>query len=60
MILAVFAVPTVALMVYPLWRICERLGRPGYLSLLTLVPFGFIVLLWVLALSDPPTGRSVV
>jgi hypothetical protein len=44
---------TAGLYIYPLWRLCERLGRPGALSLLYLVPLGLPVLLFMLAFGDP-------
>jgi len=44
--------------VYPLWRICTRLGYPGYLALLYFVPLGFIILLWVLAFGRGPVAAA--
>lgn len=54
LIIAISLALSSVLYVYPLWRICERLGRPGYMALLFFVPFGVIVLLWILALREPP------
>lgn len=45
-----------ALLVIPLWRICERLGFPGVLSLLALVPLLNVGLLYFLAFSKPQRG----
>lgn len=42
-----------ALVVIPMWRICERLGFPGVLSLLVLVPLLNLGLLYFLAFSEP-------
>ncbi len=45
-----------ALVVIPLWRICEKLGFPGVLSLLALVPLLNVGLLYFLAFSEPQRG----
>ncbi len=46
--------PLVAvLVVVPMWRICERLGYPGVLSVLSLVPLLNLGLLYFLAFSEP-------
>jgi hypothetical protein len=47
-----------ALYVFPLWRICERLGRSGALSLIYFVPFGLIVLLFILAFTESRPAAS--
>jgi hypothetical protein len=49
---------TGGLYVYPLWKLCERLGRPGALSLLYFVPLGLPVLLFMLAFGDPASTPS--
>jgi hypothetical protein len=51
-LLAVFALG-VAVYIFPMWRICERLGRPGAMSLLYLVPLGEVILLYMLAFGSP-------
>lgn len=35
--------------VIPAWRICQRIGYPGPLGLLILIPFANIVLLYFIA-----------
>lgn len=42
-----------ALIVIPMWRICERLGYPGVLGLLAVVPLLNLGLLYFLAFSEP-------
>jgi hypothetical protein len=49
-LLVIFAVFGAAYVI-PLWRICERLGRPGALSLLFFVPLGEVALLYLLAFA---------
>lgn len=41
-------------MVIPFWRICHRLGYPGVLSLLVLVPMVNLVFLYYLAFARWP------
>lgn len=47
-----------ALVVIPLWRICDKLGFPGVLSLLALVPLLNVGLLYFLAFSEPQRGSK--
>lgn len=42
------------LFVVPFWRICKRAGLKPALSLLTLIPGGIVVLLWVIAFAKWP------
>ncbi|HEY4262241.1 MAG TPA: hypothetical protein VGM98_18885 [Schlesneria sp.] len=44
--------------VWPVWTICTKAGLPPALSLLTLFPFGIVVVLFVLALSDWPSLKQ--
>ncbi|MDX1705382.1 hypothetical protein [Pseudidiomarina sp.] len=39
------------LLVVPFWRICQRIGYPGPLGLLALVPIANIILLYFIAFS---------
>jgi hypothetical protein len=42
--------------VVPFWRICKRAGfKPG-LSLLSLIPGGILVLLWIIAFAKWPSS----
>jgi hypothetical protein len=47
-----------ALVIIPLWRICEKLGFPGILSVLALVPILNLGLLYFLAFSEPPHSNT--
>ncbi len=45
----------VGFIIAPAWKICSRVGRSGWASLLILIPgFGIILFLWWLALSKWP------
>jgi hypothetical protein len=46
-----------ALLVWPSWRICTKAGLPGALGLVSLIPAGLFVLLFVWALVDWPALR---
>lgn len=43
---------------WPLWRIAERMGYPGPMSLLMYVPFVNLIALWYLALNEWPIDRA--
>jgi hypothetical protein len=47
-----------AIFVVPAWRIASRAGFPGALSLLMIIPFVNIVLLWVFAFIKWPSEKS--
>jgi uncharacterized membrane protein len=42
-----------ALTIVPMWKLCERGGIAPAWSLVCIIPFGLIVLLWVLAFRAP-------
>jgi predicted PurR-regulated permease PerM len=48
----------VGVFVWPLWRICTKAGLPPALSLLTLLPFGIVIVLFIVALSDWPSLKQ--
>jgi len=43
--------------VVPLWRVCERLGFPPWISLAAVVPLANVVLLYFLAFAEWPSER---
>ncbi len=45
-----------ALTIIPLWRILPQFRIPGWVSLVAIIPFGVIVLLWVMAFRDKLDG----
>ncbi|MDX1635524.1 MAG: hypothetical protein R3280_12865 [Marinobacter sp.] len=44
--------------VIPAWRICTRVGYPGWLGLLILVPILNLALLYFIAFSQWPANRK--
>jgi hypothetical protein len=46
--LLIFAV----LVIVPFWRLLPQFGIPSWVALVALIPFGAIVLLWVLAFRE--------
>ena len=47
-----------AILIYPFWRISERVGYPGWISLLILVPGINIIYVYYLALSKWPMEKA--
>jgi hypothetical protein len=50
-IFGLFAFVGIAIMIIPLWQICKKAGFSPWLSLLVIVPFGVLILLYVLAFA---------
>ncbi len=46
------------LVVVPVWRICQKAGYSGWLSLLVFVPLVNLLLLYYLAFAEWPLERS--
>jgi hypothetical protein len=42
----------IAILVIPFWFICKKAGFSPWLSLLNIIPFGNLVLIYVLAFAD--------
>ncbi|CAN7366589.1 hypothetical protein [Acidovorax sp. LjRoot117] len=57
-IVLAMAVPLLALFIVPLWRILQRAGFNGALSLLMFVPIVNMLLLWFVAFSKWPSDRD--
>jgi hypothetical protein len=47
---------TLAAIIYPTWKILERMGFNGAWSLISIIPLGAIIGLWVLAFQPWPAG----
>jgi hypothetical protein len=56
-IVLTFALIFAAFLVFPLWRIARKMGYPGFLGILALIPFVNIVLAYVLAFQQWPALR---
>lgn len=52
MLVPLFLLVGAALVIVPMWFICRKAGFSEWLSLLILVPFGNLILLYVLAFSE--------
>jgi hypothetical protein len=51
-IMPIIIVIGLAIVILPFWFICKKAGFSPWLSLLNVVPFGNIVLIYVLAFAD--------
>lgn len=47
----IFVLIAIAVVLVPLWQICKKAGFTPWLSLLVFVPFGGLILLYVLAFA---------
>jgi hypothetical protein len=62
-LIGLFAIICIAVIVFPLWKICTKAGLSGALSLLVIVPFGILIVLYIVAFSQwkiMPTSDTVV
>ena len=55
-IIGFLAVVLIVLPIWFLWRALDRAGLPGEISLLHLLPLGFVVVLGILAFMDWPSS----
>ena len=53
----VLATIVALVVVLPFWNICKQAGLPPWLSLIGIVPFGALVLPFILAFVDWPALR---
>jgi len=51
-IMPIFILIGLAIVILPFWFICKKAGFSPWLSLLNIVPFGSIILWYVLAFAD--------
>jgi hypothetical protein len=47
-----------ALVIVPLWRLLPKFGIPSWVALFAIIPFGAIVLLWIMAFRDQLDGKG--
>ena len=52
--LLIFAV----LVVIPFWRLLPKFGIPNWVALVSIIPLGALVLLWVMAFRDKLDGGN--
>lgn len=41
------------LLVVPFWKLLPKLGYSSWISLVAIIPLGALVLIWILAFSEP-------
>ncbi len=46
-----------ALIIVPFWKLLPRSGIPAPVALVSIIPFGALILLWVMAFKRWPTDR---
>ena len=51
-IMPLFILVGLAIVIVPFWFICKKAGFSPWLSLLNIVPFGMLILIYVLAFAD--------
>jgi len=44
------------LVVVPFWRLLPRFGLPDWVALVSVIPLGALILLWVMAFKDKGEG----
>jgi hypothetical protein len=50
--IGLFALIGIAIVIIPLWQICKKAGFSPWLCLLILIPFGGLILLYILAFAQ--------
>ena len=45
--------------VVPFWRLLPKFGIPAWLSLVSVIPLGALILLWVIAFVEPLDRKEV-
>lgn len=51
-VMPIFFIVIMALVILPCWFICKKAGFSPWLSLLNIIPFGSLILLYVLAFAE--------
>ena len=51
-----FVVIMAVLVVVPFWRLLPKFGIPGWVALVSIIPLGALILLWVMAFRDKIDG----
>ncbi|PLA74946.1 hypothetical protein CYQ88_03335 [Hydrogenovibrio sp. SC-1] len=47
-----------AVIIIPFWRICQRIGYPGWVSVLIWIPLVNIIFIYFIAFSDWTTNKA--
>ena len=51
-----FIVVMAVLVVVPFWRLLPKFGIPSWVALVSIIPLGALILLWVMAFRDKIDG----
>ena len=51
-----FLVVMAVLVVVPFWRLLPKFGIPSWVALVSIIPLGALILLWVMAFRDTIDG----
>ena len=51
-----FLVVMAVLFVVPFWRLLPKFGIPSWVALVSIIPLGALILLWVMAFRDKIDG----
>ncbi len=51
-----FAIVMAVLLVIPFWRLLPQFGIPSWVALVSIIPLGALILLWVMAFRDKIGG----
>lgn len=51
-------VALLAILVVPFWRLLPKFGMTSWISLVAIIPLGAVILLWVLAFSEPVERKA--
>ncbi len=46
------------LVVVPFWRLLPQFGLPNWLALVSIIPLGAVILLWIMAFRDKLNGDA--
>ncbi|MDZ7709363.1 MAG: hypothetical protein U5K36_13960 [Roseovarius sp.] len=52
----IFMLVIAALVIIPFWKLLPKFNIPSWVALVAIIPFGAIVLLWVMAFRDKLGG----
>ncbi|MCR8546269.1 hypothetical protein M4578_00400 [Salipiger sp. P9] len=44
------------LVVVPFWRLLPKFGIPAWVALVSIIPLGALILLWIMAFKDKTSG----
>ncbi|WP_245624802.1 hypothetical protein [Jannaschia seosinensis] len=53
-----FLIVMLALVVVPFWKLLPKFGYSSWISLVAIIPLGALILIWILAFSEPKTRST--